>query len=708
MANTPVTTPGSNNARFLWAIPLLVSLASFGLLLAPSYDRFIPVGNESNLADLDPDDPILKASWLPPAVTYTPLTKMFENLVRSSVGGRPVLRTLDLLMHMGVSLLVYAVLRQLGMTRVLAALGASLFVVLSIHPDAVTRGIGRVHLLSALAVLGTWLLFLRLDRSEQSILLAFLSGVLVLLGLLVSPVVGMIVPLVLLSCWLLRRPVPWLGLAAAVSSAVGYWILRRAALGQVRFPVYYTENPLVAAEWHVRIVNGLALMGRYLLKIVAPVQLRADYSYPALPVLGFDDLLLWALAGGFVALAVFLVIHFRRRCPPVALAVLWFVLALLPFSSILYPAQSIFHERYAYLAAFAFPLAVCALAQAGSLASHRKIIVAVLAVMIVGYGVRTWARTWECGVPIVLRITEEAPDSARSHLAAADAYQALWVRSESEEEKDQLEKEVRARVKTSLEIDPEFPNPHLVLGVLLYNQRKHAEAVESFDRAMQKFENRRPFIVKRKLYRWRGECHLHLRNCEKALSDLDRYLELSESRATSPDAETFNLRGLAHALLSESQPYLEKLSSELSATDTSTSSMAAADPTPVSVEEARTHVLRKALRDFNTAIGLDETMPDFWNNRAYARFQLGDYEGAIRDYDKGLRIVRDQGIMYAPSGESVAAFLQRISDVYLEMAREAQQAGDNEKATEAGRRYVEIRQSAARLRAEWESEHKEP
>lgn len=704
MESTP--SPSADfSGRFLWSLPLAASLLAFGLLLAPDYGHFVPAGVENDLTALEAGDPILNAEWLPPEVSYTPFVNLIERLA-GTLGEEPVaFRILDLLLHMGVCVLLYAVLRRLLVDPRVAALAASLFAVLSVHPDTVSSGSGRAQLLSALAVLGTWLLFLRPGHSGRGTLLAFLAGWIVFLGLLASPLVAVALPLVLVSSWLTRRSLPLRGFSAMVSAVLGYWLVRSAALGSTRFLPHYTENPLAWQEWPVRLLNGVALMPRYLLKIVAPVHLSADYSHPGFPILGLDDPLLWGLAVGFIAAAVFVVLYFRRRRPLLALAVLLFTFSLLPFTSLVFPARAVFHERYAYLAALALPIGLCAVVGFPALASHRRVVLPVLALLVVAYGCRTWVRNREWGVPVVLRITREAPQTARSHLTEGEAYLALWGRAEAPEEKERLEHEVKERVEACLAVYPEAPDPHLLLGRLLYNEHEYAEAVERFDKALELYRAREPVIVKPKLYRWRGECNLHLGNSAEALGDLDLYLRISESRATSPDAVTFNVRGLAHAQLSESRAYLEKLAQELSRAGTSTTSMTSSVPTAVSLEEARTSTLQDAFRDFNTAIGLDPGVPEFWNNRGYARFQLGDYEGAIRDYDKGLRIVRDRGILYAPGGESVATFLQRIAEVHLEIARKARQTGDEEKAAEASKRYLEVSEGAARLRAEWEREN---
>jgi len=48
-----------------------------------------------------------------------------------------------------------------------------------------------------------------------------------------------------------------------------------------------------------------------------------------------------------------------------------------------------------------------------------------------------------------------------------------------------------------------------------------------------------------------------------------------------------------------------------------------------------------AIQDYTTAIGLDRTIADFWNNRGAAREEKGDLGGAIADLERFLELAPD-------------------------------------------------------------------
>jgi len=285
-------------------------------------------------------------------------------------------RAVNLALHAGVSLMVYAIGLQLFRRRWPAVAAALLFAVHPIHGEAVVIVVGRADLLCALLyLLAVWLL-LREPMAFPSPFSPRFAGVLVLLALALltkENAVTFIGAAVLVDLWrrwqgdghpqirpwraflldrLARRYLPMVGLTALSL------LVRYQALGQLMRPRGIggggIENPLDSAEVVGRLLTPFVLLGKYLNLLVWPHPLCYDYSYNAIPVAtGLADhrvLIGLAWAAVFVILAV---VSWRRER-----RMLWclgfFAITYLIVSNSLVLIGTLFAERVIYLPSVAW------------------------------------------------------------------------------------------------------------------------------------------------------------------------------------------------------------------------------------------------------------------------------------------------------------------------------------------------------------------
>ena len=355
---------------------------------------------------------------------YRPLTTATFSLNYVFFGLEPMsYHLVNVLLHAGASVLVFALALQLGMPFSAAVLAGLLFATLPVHVEAVANVAGRKDLLVALLSLATVLLHtVAMRRGGAATFLAPLA----LAAALFSKEAG-ISCLGLLAArdfvlgredWRLARA-RGLGLFAAYAVLTGLYLWARwSAVGSLVFPgIGFEENPLAYASTGVRILTAIAVLGRGASLLLFPRYLSPDYSYRAIPAVGsaLDPWFLLSLAGGLAILAV--AVRGRRRSPAILFAVLWYGISILPASNLVVPIGTIFGERLLYLPSVGFCLALGgALA---SLAATRAagLVYAASIGILVAFAAQTftYARVWSDPAALFSSAVRTQPRSSRAH-----------------------------------------------------------------------------------------------------------------------------------------------------------------------------------------------------------------------------------------------------------------------------------------------------
>ena len=298
-------------------------------------------------------------------------------------------------------------------------------------------------------------------------------------------------------------------LVLAGSFALRAWVLG-GWLRSGRSSIFEVENPLAHLPAIARVGNASLILLRYLGRILFPLRLSADESawsirpVPAASVLAIGAVLLLAAVAA-LALA--------RPRSTAGFGVLFFGIALLPGSNLLFAIGTIFAERLAYLPSAGICLiAAAALAgTAGSLAELSRARQAVLAGILLLLAVRTVVRNtvWESDVSLFENSAAVAPQSAKNHYnlgyiraenarfregleayrRATEIYPNYWDawtgRARCERELGMLA-EAKRSCERSLEALPTFENGFFCLGLVAEAQGKDREAVEAYRRGLVK------------------------------------------------------------------------------------------------------------------------------------------------------------------------------------------------------------------------------
>ncbi|HEY3358474.1 MAG TPA: tetratricopeptide repeat protein [Polyangia bacterium] len=422
-------------------------------------------------------------SVLPQNQNYRPLLLVTYAATAAVTGVAPApFIAVNLLVHVLCVVLLQAVLR-----RVLRLLGrederlvlvaAALFAVHPIFSECVSYVSARSESLCAALSLAAILAYLR-ARDEGGWRWA-LAGAVAMAGAMLTKAVAVTVPLLVLLLEVAAATrQPWRRVLARLG-----WLLVPGVAGMVLVGRMTPALAVRSASSFTRAEyfrSELPALLHYVALFLWPAGQSADPHYPTAASFLEPRVLLAAAvllaAVGFVAVSLA-----RRRCAGAGLAVAWFLICILPSSSV-FPLAEIVNEHRPYLAAAGLCplLAAALLGLAPRLlrldgAQARRAAVATAAAAIVVLGGLTVARNlvWRTEETLWRDVVAGAPQSARAQMNYG---LALMGRGKMREAEPYLREAAR--------LAPRYPYAQINLGLWLLDQGQPAEARQALDRAL--------------------------------------------------------------------------------------------------------------------------------------------------------------------------------------------------------------------------------
>jgi tetratricopeptide (TPR) repeat protein len=335
----------------------------------------------------------------------------------------------NFLLHLGNVWLVYALSLRLLKRAWPAFFAAALWAVHPIATESVTNVVGRADLLGAMAVLGGLLLYVRIPaaRGLRLGLVAAALFAVATAGVFSKENAAILLGLMLLwdvsfgtGGWRRGVSIRAPAYAAATASLVLLWWVRQRVFDALPLPEFpFVDNPLVAAGFWPARLTAIKVIGLDLWLLVCPLHLSCDRSYNQIPVAGWTDIFAW-LALAVIASIVSLALARRRSDRSIFFLAGFFGIALLPTSNLLFQTGSIMAERFLYLPAVGFAMAVVALACRWR---RKRLAAAVLAAVIALFACRTFARNfdWKDDLTLSAADVRVVPSSFKMHGILANA-----------------------------------------------------------------------------------------------------------------------------------------------------------------------------------------------------------------------------------------------------------------------------------------------
>lgn len=209
-----------------------------------------------------------------------------------------------------------------------------------------------------------------------------------------------------------------------------YFILRMMVMDTITFDqeMDLINNSLVGAEsTSSRIASTIAILGKYIGKLVFPHPLSFDYSYNQIPNVGFGHWSVWIAILLYLALFLGAIYSLLKKQLP-SLAIVWFVSTLFLVSNVPTMVGASFAERFMFSPSLGF----CMLVAFGSWQLMQKLgakqvvrnSLLLCSLLLVIYSAKTIQRNaaWKNNVSLFETDIQTATNSARAHNHLASAY----------------------------------------------------------------------------------------------------------------------------------------------------------------------------------------------------------------------------------------------------------------------------------------------
>jgi tetratricopeptide (TPR) repeat protein len=245
------------------------------------------------------------------------------------------------------------------------------------------------------------------------------------------------------------------------------------------------DNPLVVFSFPWRALNALGVGFHYFSLLIFPLHLSYDYSWDQIRLVrSLDDLrwVAWALGGaaGFVAL-----LWSFRRAPQLFFALAFFLITFSVVSNVPVTIGTILGERLLYMPSLGFCLALLLLLRRlaegipGSVRLRAACFLVPVAILVGAHAARTLVRNadWESTVVLFLHDAEVVPGSLK---ARSNAGAALYRMERPAEALEQFERAIE-RCPSPLF----FQNPYNGKVFSLLALERYAEAEAAYQVLLQ-------------------------------------------------------------------------------------------------------------------------------------------------------------------------------------------------------------------------------
>ena len=365
-------------------------------------DRFIVLENPL-VQDLDWVGLATTSYWgeIVDAGLYRPLTLLSFGVNRLFGADAFGYHLVNNALHAVSSVLVLLTAFSLGANRFTGVAAGLLFAVHPVHTEAVDAVVGRADLLAFAFAVGAFLAFVKSAYVPAGLLFFFATCA--------KESAVFALPLFVIARPRLdvRR---WAPIVTALVVYAGVRVAVLGGLGIAGREIGFLDNPVAAASFGTRISMAFVLLTKYVQLAVWPHVLSADYSFNQIPVPG-SAIEARVVLGVIIAAGLGFVAWKRRGL--VALAVGAFLLPLTGVLHLFFPLGTLLAERLLYLPMLGGVLLIAtALQRLGTRAGTTA-----LAILMIAGTFRTVSRNrdWRDSESLFRRTTETSPQSARSY-----------------------------------------------------------------------------------------------------------------------------------------------------------------------------------------------------------------------------------------------------------------------------------------------------
>jgi hypothetical protein len=372
---------------------------------------------------------------------------------------------------------------------------ALLWIAHPIHTEVVANIKSRDELLAFLfSLLTMWQCVKYLDTPRRKHLV--LSGVYFFMALLSkeSPITLLVI--VPMTLFVFRRPSARTMLRAVAPvgiAAVVYMAIRSAVLTNQlgTGAISLIDNSLIAApDFMHRQATAFYIGGLYLRLLVFPHPMSSDYSFPQVPVVGFDNPLAIGSLVIYGAMLVYALIRLPKR-DPVAYGILFYLGSIALVANVLFLTHSTMADRFLYASSFGFCVAVVFLLawlfrldvkspNETRFWATNPAFASVVGLLLVASVAQTWARNpdWKDDTSLFSADAKHSPNSARVHfLYGNHMLQELKQGKVDPSRQEEYYTITLAEFRRAIALYPAYAEPHMGIGDAYTYRKDFSSAV---------------------------------------------------------------------------------------------------------------------------------------------------------------------------------------------------------------------------------------
>jgi len=602
------TKPVNSKKTWLWG-GLFLAVFTF-LLFSPSleydfvnWDDDVNIYENENVIRFD-----LKGIFTDHVIgNYNPLTTLTFALDYKMVGEKPFLYHLNnLLLHVLCTLLVFLLMRKMGLSFLVSFLVALLFGIHPMRVESVVWITERKDVLFGAFFLLSLVFYTDYIRKDKNFLLILSLGVFVLSLLSKIQAVALAPTLLLIDYWFSRKidkklileKVPFFLLALATGVA-GIWFLRQQGSLDAG-----SSFPLLQ-----RLFIGSYSFVVYLIKSVVPWEMSALYPYPQNISAIFYLSMIPALA--IVAVPVF---KFNTN-KILTFGILFFLFNIAFLLQVVGAGQGFLADRFTYIPFiglfFIFAKAVELAVE--KLPRRRSFIYSVLAVYLVLLTGVTFNRmkVWQNSETLWTDVIEKYPNTALPYNNLGH-----YLRRQNQTER------ALENYNKAIQLEPGKAQPYNNRGKIYFDRGQIDKALADYNKCIELEPNHVNALTNR------GAAFGMKQNWDASMNDLNKALELEpfHSNAVSNRAFVWFQMGEYIKSIEDFKKYLTLSPNDSDVINT------------IGLCWFRLNEFDKAMEEFNRSIQLDSSKGAFFLNRSLVFNAKGDKTNALKDAERAIQL----------------------------------------------------------------------
>jgi len=292
--------------------------------------------------------------------------------------------------------------------------------------------------------------------------------------------------------------------AVFIIPALIFLAIRKSVLGNMLElnVISIIDNLLVASpDFFYKTATAIKILGIYLLKLVFPHPLAADYSYNQIPIINWSDYKAIISLLIYLLLTFYAIYSFKKKSI-FSFCVLFFLVTMSIYSNLFITIGSSFGERFLFVPSLAFCLSfsyILAKLLKINVAdnskieflkffiNYKRILIIFLPIFLI-CSVKTIARSaeWKNDLTLYSADVKKSPNSTHMRYY----YGLVLMKDKINELKNQDEKNkyldlAIQEFKTALKIYPKYADAYDQLGLSYYKKGDNTNAVKNYELALQ-------------------------------------------------------------------------------------------------------------------------------------------------------------------------------------------------------------------------------